>query len=361
MRLSQFLHLSWPPYVVGWLLPCLLVVAGCSSGERSAGPLPTGHYEGPITYQGAELRAVLDLREDATGHLEGDLRFPDNQSLSFAIEDLRYNAPLLRFERQPGRPENVVVEAIREGDFWRGTLTTDSAHAELLLVRRGKADPRPYGIQGLTIRYGSQNMQSTLRLPDDTLRKHPAVVLIPDSTTNLGQAADLLARQGFATLVTQPAPSTPDSAAGHMAQAALATLRATPSVDTMHVGLWVAGASAPLALTLAAQGKVKPAFFVMQAVPVTSMQTQQSMRALARERVPVLALYGGADPTLNVRENTRRLRSVLGGRGSTVRLYASANRNLVLPSGTRADGKWEWSHPATGYVDELLTWLRARL
>jgi hypothetical protein len=343
-------------------MPCLLVAVGCSSGERSAGPLPTGHYEGPITYQGTELRAILDLREDATGHLEGDLRFPDNQSLGFAASNLRYNAPLLRFERQAqaSLSGNAVIEAIREGDFWRGTFTTDSAQAELLLVRRGKADPRPYGTQPLTIRYGNQNMSSTLRLPDDTLRKHVALVLLPDSATDLSQTADLLARQGFATLLTQPTPTAPDSVAGQMAQAALATLRATPGVDTLHVGLWVAGAPAPLALNLAMQGTVKPAFVVAQAVPVSSLAAQQPFRALTRQRIPVLALYGGSDTTLDTRESTRRLRSALGGRGATVRLYTNANRSLMLPSGTRADGKWEWTRPAPGYLDELLTWLRAR-
>ncbi|OUJ75156.1 hypothetical protein BXP70_03785 [Hymenobacter crusticola] len=333
---------------------------GCSSGERSAGPLPTGHYEGPITYQGTEVRAILDLREDASGHLEGDLRFPDNQTLGFPTSNLRYNAPLLRFERQARSGNSAVVEAIREGDFWRGTFTTDSAQAELLLVRRGKADARPYGAQPLTIRYGSQNMSSTLRLPDDTLRKHMALVLVPDSATDLSQTADLLARQGFATLLTQPAPVSPDSAAGQMARAALATLRATPGVDTLRVGLWVAGANAPLALSLAMQSKAKPAFVIAQAVPVSSPTGQQPFRALMRQRVPVLALYGGNDAALDTRESARRLRSALGGRGAAVRLYANANRNMLLPGGTRADGKWEWTRPAPGYLDELLAWLRAR-
>ncbi|GGE97928.1 dienelactone hydrolase family protein [Hymenobacter cavernae] len=361
MRLSQFPCLPLLPRVAGWLLPCLLVVEGCSSGERSAGPLPTGHYEGPVTYQGTEQRVVLDLREDATGRLEGDLQFANKEGLGFPAANLRYNAPMLHFERQAGAPDNMIVEAIREGDFWRGTLTTDSAQAELLLVRRGKADPRPYGTQGLTIRYGTQNMRSTLRLPDDTVRRHPAVVLLPDSATNLNQVADLLARQGFATLITQPAPTTPDSAAGQMAQAALATLRATPSVDTTHVGLWVTGKNAPRALALATRGKASPAFVVVQAVPVSSAEAQQPFRALARQRIPVLALYGGNDTTVDVRESSRRLRSALGGRAATVRVYPNANHNLALPGGTRADGKWEWSRPATGYVEDLLAWLRARL
>ncbi|HEX8349457.1 MAG TPA: hypothetical protein VF598_05835 [Hymenobacter sp.] len=360
MSLSQFLCLPMMPNAVRWLLPCLLVVEGCSSGERSAGPLPTGHYEGPITYQGTELRAVLDLRESATGQLEADLRFPDNQNLGFPAENLRYNAPLLRFEQQPGAASNIVIEAIREGDFWRGTFATDSAQADLLLVRRGKADPPSYGTQALTIRYGSQNMRSTLRLPDDTLRKHLAVVLLPDSTTNLNRTADLLARQGFATLITQAAPATPDSAAGQMAQAALATLRATPGVDTMRVGLWLTGAKAPLVLATSTRGKVKPSFVVVQAVPVASSETQRFFRDLTRQRISVLALYGANDTTLNVRESTRRLRSALGSRGSTVRLYPNANHDLVVPGGTRADGKWEWPRPAAGYVEELLAWLRAR-
>ena len=360
MSLSQSLRPFVLSRAVGWLLPGLLLAVGCSSGERPAGALPTGHYEGPVTYQGTELRAILDLRQSASGQLEADLRFPENQGLGFPAENLRYNAPLLRFEQQPNATENIVVEAILEGDFWRGTFATDSARAELLLVRRGKADPRPYGSQALTIRYGSQNMSSTLRLPDDTLRQHQALVLLPDSTTNLNRTADLLARQGVATLITQAAPGVPDSAAGQMAQAALATLRATPGVDTTQVGLWLTGAKTPLALAIAMRGKVKPAFVVVQGVPVTSTEAQQPFRNVTRQRVPVLALYGGADTTLNVRESTRRLRSAFASRGSAVRLYPKANHDLLLPGGARADGKWEWPHPAAGYVDELLAWLQAR-
>jgi len=361
MHLSHFLPVFLRACIATGLVAGLLLNTGCSSGERSAGPLLTGHYEGPVTYQGTELRAVLDLREVGNGQLEGDLRFPENPGLGFSTGSLRYNAPLLRFERQTGTPDNIVVEAIREGDFWRGTLSLDSAQAELLLVRRGKAEPRPYGTQPLLIRYGAQNMRSTLRIPDDTLRKHPALVLVPDSATDLSQTADLLTRNGFATLITQAAPTMPDSAAGQMAQAALATLRATPGVDTLHVGVWVVGEQAPLALSLATQGKSKPVFVVAQAVPVGSAATQQPFRALARERVPTLALYGGNDTTLNTRESTQRLRSALRGRGSAVKLYANANRNLMLPSGTHADGKWEWRRPANGYVEDLLAWLRARL
>lgn len=343
-----------------WLL-LLLAAAGCSSGGHPAASLPTGHYEGPVTYQGNEMRAVLDLWESQPGQLEADLSFPEVPGLGFAAQQPRFNAPMLHVEQRLGSPDNLVLDAIREGDFWRGSLISGATTAEILLVRRGKAQERPYGRETVTLRAGSQAGSALLLVPDDTLR-HAAVVLVPDATADLSRTADLLARQGFAALLLPtPAPATPDSVVRELVQAAQAALRAVATVDSGRVGWWAAGVANQQLLSGGRGASPRPAFMVLQAPALASNADQLPFRQLVQQRVPTLALYGAADTLVNARESARRLRTALGYRnGGTVRIYAGANHNLFLPGTSQADGKSEWLRPAPDYITDLLTWLKGR-
>jgi hypothetical protein len=128
-----------------WWAVVVLLLSGCSldSGQKAVVSLPTGHYEGPISYQGTELLAVLDLRESKPGQLEADLHFPQLEGLDFAATNLSYTEPQLRFE-EPAQPGGIQITAIREGDFLRGMFTLDSVRADFVWVRRGQPEPRSY-------------------------------------------------------------------------------------------------------------------------------------------------------------------------------------------------------------------------
>jgi len=341
-----------------------LLLSACSGQPETASlPALTGHFEGPVTYQGTDLRVMLDIRETAPGQLQADMHFPGIPGISFPVANLRYREPQLHFEQQPGQPGNITVNAVREGDFLRGIFTWDTIQTQFVWVRRGQATARPYREQSVKLPGIAGGGDALLLVPQDTAQRYPAVVLLPDLLTAGAAAtrADLLARHGFVVLVAPAVAadslSLADSVAYHTAAAALAACRSESSIDTTRVGLWVRGSNAALAVEAVLRTQPKCRFAVLEGVPVTSRAEAQPYQQLARH-LPVLGLYGAADTTLNVRESVRRLRPALSGRASTVRLYPNANRNLTVVGYTNAQGQWQWPQPAPGYVKELLTWLR---
>ena len=80
----------------------------CSGREEPTKlPLPTGHYEGPVTYQSTDLRVTLDVREPTPGQLQADLYFPDVAGISFPVVKLRYEEPQLYLSRHPANPATL--------------------------------------------------------------------------------------------------------------------------------------------------------------------------------------------------------------------------------------------------------------
>lgn len=349
---------------LGWVAVWLMLAA-CSSDSggsvQSTAPLPTGHYEGPISYQGTELRVALDLREVAPGKLQADVSFPQVPGLEFEATGLRYQEPQLQLEQGVG---GISLQAVREGDFLRGVLSWDSVRTDFVWARRGEAAPRPFQEQTLALRSASSTQAAQLRIPDDTLARHPAVALLaqPRTLAAAQVRASYLARRGFVTLVvTVATPSEPaDSGAYHATGIALSALRQHSAVDSGRVGCWVRG---NLASQVAAAARaVKPAaFLVMEAAPAATREQAAAYLPLTRQRVPVLALYAGLDTTTDVRESARRLRATLGGRGgSQVRVYAQASPEFLLRGRISPNGQWQWPRPAEGYWEGLVEWLRQR-
>lgn len=347
----------------GWLGMVLLLSACSSQPEKATMPVLTGHFEGPVTYQGTDLRVMLDVRETTPGQIQADMHFPEIPGISFPVANLRYQEPQLHFEQQPGQPGSITVNAVREGDFLRGIFTWDTIQTQFVWVRRGQAATRPYREQSVRLPGLATKSMASLLIPQDTAQRYPAVVLLPDQTTAGAAAtrADLLARHGFVVLllpaVAADSASAADSVAYHTTAAGLAACRTESSIDTARVGLWVRGANAALAARAALQAQSNCRFAVLEGVPVVSRAQAQTFQLLARQ-VPVLGLYGAADTTLNVRESIRYLRPALKGKASAVRLYPNANRNLTVVGYTNAQGQWQWPQPAPGYVNDLLTWLR---
>ncbi|TGE27190.1 dienelactone hydrolase family protein [Hymenobacter metallicola] len=342
------------------------MLSGCSSDQASTTtlPLPTGHYEGPISYQGTDVRVALDLRETTPGKLEADMHFLEAGGLSFAAAKVRYKEPQLMFE-QPGQRSQASVNAIREGDFLRGVFTLDSIKAEFVWVRRGQPAPRAYQEKTFTYSLQGRRQRLTLLVPTDTLAQHPAVALLADaaSAASATMRADLLARQGFLTVVVPvsgPAPE-PDSTTLQGIVTAFQALRKEPGVDSTQVGFWLRGSMAAQLVPVASLTQPTASFVVLENVPVASAAEAKPFQALGRQRIPVLACYAAADTSLNVRDSSRRLRTALGARrGSIVRSFPLANADFVMPGRLNSDGKWSWPQPAPGFVETMVTWLRQR-
>ncbi|UOQ53391.1 hypothetical protein [Hymenobacter cellulosivorans] len=343
-----------------------LLLGGCSSGgggQATTLPLPTGHYEGPISYQGTDLRVALDLREAAPGQLEADMSFPELPGLSFAATNLRYKEPQLMFE-QPGQTSKVAINAIREGDFLRGIFTLDSIKTEFVWVRRGQAAARAYQEKAFPAPTNGSAQQLTLLIPVDTITRHPAVALLADEASAAAAAAraDLLARQGFLAVVV-PTAKVPegDSTSIRSVAATFQALRKHPAIDSTQVGLWLRGPGA--AELVLVTGLLEPAasFVILENVAVSSADEAKPFQQVSRQKIPVLALYAAADTSLNVQDSARRLRTAVGTRqGSAVRTFAQANADFIVPGRLGSDGKWIWPQPAVGFTDGLTLWLRQR-
>jgi hypothetical protein len=346
-----------------WLLPGLVLglLSSCSSGGEQATtlPLPSGHYEGPISYQGTELRVALDLREVAPGKLEADMHFPEVEGLSFAATNLRYKEPQLMFE-QPGNARQVAVTAIREGDFLRGVFTLDSIKAEFVWVRRGQAAPRAYQEKS----FPGQTQRLTLLVPADTITRHPAIALLADAASAASAAAraDVLARQGILTVVI-PTATVPegDSTVLRSVAAAFQALRKHPAVDSTQVGLWLRGPNALRVIEVTGLTQPAPSFVLLENVEATSAAEAKPFQQLNKLRIPTLAFYAANDTSLNARDSARRLRLAVGTRsGSQVRIVPQATADFIVPGRLSADGKWTWPQPAPGFLEGLTTWLRQR-
>ncbi|WP_226171998.1 hypothetical protein [Hymenobacter lucidus] len=342
------------------------IISGCSSGGSPATtlPLPTGHFEGPVSYQGSELRVALDLRETAPGQLEADVHFPELAGQSFAAANVRYKEPQLTLER-PGRASQATVTAIREGDFLRGVFTLDSIKADFVWARRGQAAPRAYQEKAFAVQTHGRTQRLTLLVPTDTVARHPAVALLADAASAASAAAraDLLARQGFLAVVVSASATTSetDSTTLHTVAAALQALRRQPAADSLRVGFWLRGPGAGALLPAAGLTPAAVAFVVLENVPAASLADTKPFQQASRQQLPVLALYAGADTSLNVRESARRLRNAVGiRRGSSVRTFPLANAEFIVPGRLSADGKWTWPQQAAGFAEGLVEWLRQR-
>ncbi|UOQ72543.1 hypothetical protein [Hymenobacter cellulosilyticus] len=361
--------MSFPARRCGALLPSAalaLLLGGCSSGggrEATTLPLPTGHYEGPISYQGTDLRVALDLREVSPGKLEADMTFPELPGLSFAATNLRYKEPQLMFE-QPGQLSKASVNAIREGDFLRGLFTLDSIKTEFVWVRRGQAAPRAYQEKAVSWQANGRTQSLTLLIPADTVTRHSAVALLADagSAASAAARADLLARQGFLTVVV-PTSTVPegDSTVIRSVAATFQALRKHPAVDSTQVGLWLRGANAVRVIETIGLTEPAPSFVLLENVEATSAAEAKPFQQLSRLRIPALALYAANDTSLNARDSAKRLRLAVGARqGSQVRVISQANADFIVPGRLSSDGKWTWTQPAPGFVDDLTSWLRQR-
>lgn len=350
---------AWYP----WLAAALLTA--CSSDatrEAATLPLPVGHYEGPISYQGTELRVALDLREATPGHLQADVSFPAVLGLEFPAAQLHYQEPQLRIQQYADPMMGIRIQAVREGDFLRGVLSWDSVRADFVWARRGEAAPRGYREQSARVQYGGRTHTLTLLFPEDTLAKHPAIALLPAATAaGTAARAARLAHQGFVTLVVPPVPGSPDSAAAPAASAALALLRAQVEVDSSKVGLWAGGSGAPWVAGAAAQAQPQAAFLVLEAAPANSSAEARRYQVLGQQRLPTLGLYAALDTSVQVQESARRLRTALGYRrgGMQVRTIAQATPAFLIPGRTSPDGQWQWPRPAPGYWEDVTQWLQS--
>ncbi|MBD2769767.1 hypothetical protein IC235_17900 [Hymenobacter sp. BT664] len=309
---------------------------------RSAIP-PVAHYEGSLGTPGqADLRAALDIRHPSPGHYEAEFTAPTAGTLNFVADTLLFSNNELRLTR-PARPGEVLTLKL-EGDFWRGSLNLDTTRFNAILVKRGEPAASTYRVEEIPQATGS----AWLFAPSDTSTPGAALMMLPDTVTAAAAAlwADGLARDGVIVLLLPAIGSTSAAAEMPRLQAAVRLLRNTPGADTAKVGAWAAGARAP-ALVQAGTGPGAPrlAFFIAQ-----NADPDPAFRELARRKMPVLGLYGGASAP----QRAAAWRAVLGaGRGSAVRAYRAAGPDLLVSG--RAYPQF-----GAGLPGDVTAWLRSR-
>jgi len=264
-----------------------------AAGSQTGAPHPsTGHFAGTLEVPGQPaLRAVLEVRHPRPGHYDAELVVANAPSLSFVADTLAFERNTLHFSR-PGRPGEQLT-LTQQGDFWRGKLAVDSVSYPTLLLRRGPAEPAVYRVRRDEI--AGPSGQALLFSPADETLPGIAMAVFPTSDTapNSPSWADALAREGYTVLLL---PAADTLAPTHVA-AALTYLHRTPGVDTARVGAWAAGTRAPLLAAMLAEpnlGGPRPAFVIVQGVPLPSAASRPVWRTLARtERV--LGLYEATD------------------------------------------------------------------
>ncbi len=290
------------------LVALLLGLSACQPGTRpevaAPLPLPTGHFAGGLQVPGRpELRAALELRHPRPGHYNAELVLPQQPALSFVTDTLTFGGDTLRLTR-PGRPGEVLTLG-RQGDFWRGTLTLDSARYPLLLVRRGPPEPAVYHVRRDEV--AGTNGPALLFSPADESLPGLALAFFPTPPTAAEGPvwADALARQGHTVLLLPAADTLTAPALAN----ALALLRRTAGVDTARVGAWLGGrAASQLPLIFTENPALRPAFVVVQNMPTPPLAARRAWRDLA-QREPLLAVYGVAQPKATAAAG----RALLGG------------------------------------------------
>jgi hypothetical protein len=299
------------------LLGLLTSLAACqpqpdTATATRAAPPPTGHFAGTLQGPGQPaLRAVLEVRHPSPGHYDAELVLPEQPALSFVADSLTFTRDTLRLAR-PGRPGQQLA-LVRQGNFWRGTLSLDSASYPLLLVRRGDPEPAVYRVRRDEV--AGTTAPALLFSPADESLPGLALAFFPSTgDAQAGPAwADALARQGHTVLLLPPA----DSLAAPALANALALLRRTAGVDTARVGAWVSGPSAGLLpLILAENTASRPTFVVVQDMPAPPLAVRRDWHALAQQG-QVLAVYAATQPKAAVAQarvllGTRRVRQAPG-------------------------------------------------
>jgi hypothetical protein len=335
----------------GALLGLALGLAGCTPSTTDKPPAaPTGRYEGTVTYRGAELPVVLNLTQDSASR-NVQLRLQAAVPYSRLFDSVTYQAPALTAQL-PGGSRLALRE---EPNFLTGTVwLNDTLRAELVAVRRGAPDPPGYTV----VRSGGRPPVLSF-VPLDTAAQRPALLLWP-APGSVGAAygwADWLTRQGMVVTVAQPSAQ-PDSVTARELSAALQQLRdyGAAGVDSTRVSVWAVGAGGRAAMLAAGSG-VKPHRLIVQSAEFTPADRGWLQpRGRPRPRLPVLALYGALDTTLNVAVSSRQLRLAVAGRPqSGVKVYERANGALLLPA--PADSVRRWPLPPADLGPSLWQWL----
>jgi len=302
-----------------WLPACQ---PGGGPGRAVLVPPPVGHYAGTAQLAAGQPAQALamELRHPSPGHYTAELTGPP--ALRFVGDTVAFQAGQLCLVR-PGRPGEVLALTL-DGDFWRGTLRLDSVQVPVLLVRRGPPTPTMYRVEEVPQAQGS----AWLFAPADVHTAGPGLALLPDAATGPAGAmwADALARYGLTVLLLPATDSARPAATGALLAAARRLLRNTAGVDTANLGTWATGPRADAAaLALAAPGGPRTAFFIVQNAPVAAA-SRAAYRALARQKLPVLGLYGGGGASGDAAAS---LRGAL--RNPMVRTYRTAGPDLLVP------------------------------
>ncbi|WP_400193432.1 hypothetical protein [Hymenobacter sp. B81] len=353
----------WQAWGKWGLLALSSWLAACApTAETDASrPAPTGRYEGKLTYRGSALPVVINLYQDSASQaVQLQLRVPQLPVFARWFDSVSYQAPALNARLVGGR-----LALREETNFLTGSIWLhDTLRAELVAVRRGTAELPTYRVLHRPAAAGLPPHRYYLPVPDSG-RQRPVVLLLPAATAAPAAQgwADWLAAQGVAVAVLPLGATAPDSVAARQLRGALRQLKtdAVVRADSSRIGVWSLGPSGRAVVQVAADAGAVPAFLLLQGGGFTTAD-RALLRQLARRRRPVLALYGGADTTVNGRESSRQLRQALGGRrGAPVRVYADANAQLLRPTPATDSVRSAWPQLPPELLPGLQQWLQGVL
>ncbi len=365
------------------LLISFLVVTAFAQTPTQPAPV-AGPWTGAIAVQGLTIKMTVTFG-GAADALTGTVDIPQQGAKGIVLRAVTRTGAQVRFEL----PAAVVAvfDGRLDGDRIEGTFTQGPATGTFTLTRGNQVveppappTPRPpYRIGAMTVTNGDVSLAGTLTLPEGP-GPHPAVVLVTGSGAQnrdeeilgfkvFAVLADHLTRQGVAVFryddrgVGESTGNIATSTTADFATdalAAIAQLKAVPTIDATRVGIVGHSEGGSVAAIAAAQS-VDVAFIVMLAGPgipgdvVTRAQAADAARDLlgateaqveaivTAHRAMTAAIKAGA-PSETLAERVKALlgaqydsqppaaKAALGDRAAFVeKQYGQAVRSLATP------------------------------
>jgi alpha-beta hydrolase superfamily lysophospholipase len=262
------------------------------------------------------------------GALQGTFSAPGIALLDAPLRNVVLDS-LLRFDLSDGdgaiafRGRRIADTLAGVGALSAGAAARQGAPTMTWrLVRAAVPSPPPYATRDIAIPARGATLAGTLFTPIDGSPRHPAVLILQGSSTNLRSEyrfyADRFARAGFTVLTFDKrgnGASTGDYRRAsyddlvHDARAAAAVLAAQPGVDASHLGLWGLSQGAFIAPRVAEGMRPAPAFVVAVSSPGVSIAETAAYQDSLRVVRAGLGAAAAADAASAHRTLARALRA----------------------------------------------------
>src|SRR5512141_1679307 len=110
---------------LGLILVILCVCCGMTAAQLPGQKAISGHWEGVMVREGAELPVSFDFSNGPTG-LKASFNSPTQRALGIPLQNVRYTAPKVHFELV-GDATTIVFEGELKGDVVTGQFLEGDA------------------------------------------------------------------------------------------------------------------------------------------------------------------------------------------------------------------------------------------